>query len=84
MSASRGSMAVFIFGVVVALVGAMMLFAPAGFAQEATEADEAPVVYDDEYDSDALAEETQSVESTVDDESALDEETSESVEEPEV
>ena len=84
VSASRGSMAVFIFGVVVALVGAMMLFAPAGFAQEATEADEAPVVYDDEYDSDALAEETQSVESTVDDESALDEETSESVEEPEV
>ena len=39
MSASRGSMAVFIFGVVAALVGAMMLLAPAGYAQEETEAE---------------------------------------------
>lgn len=39
MSASRGSMAVFIFGVVAALVGAMMLLAPAGYAQEESEAE---------------------------------------------
>ena len=46
LSASRGSMAVFIFGVVAALVGAMMLLAPAGYAQEETEAEvsEADVV----------------------------------------
>ncbi|WP_222114887.1 hypothetical protein, partial [Corynebacterium singulare] len=67
MSASRGSMAVFIVGVVVALVGAMMLFAPAGFAQEDPEADEALVAYDEASDVDGLAEEIASVETAIDD-----------------
>ncbi|MCQ9676350.1 SpaA isopeptide-forming pilin-related protein [Corynebacterium sp. BF-R-2] len=67
VSASRGSMAVFIVGVVVALVGAMMLFAPAGFAQEDPEADEALVAYDEASDVDGLAEESTSVETAIDD-----------------
>ena len=66
VSASRGSMAVFVVGVVVALVGAMMLFAPAGFAQEDPEADEALVAYDDASDVDGLAEESASVETPID------------------
>lgn len=90
VSASRGSTVVFIFGVVVALVGAMMLLAPAGFAQETSEAAEASVVSDEEADVDGLAEEIQSVEKAIEDAPASGEdaseafEASESVEEPKV
>ena len=83
LSASRGSMAVFIFGVVAALVGAMMLLAPAGYAQEETAAEEASVVYDEEND-DGLTDEIQSVEKAIEDAPAPGDEASQVVEEPEL